>query len=314
MKTPVLFLIFNRPQLTFRVFDEIRKAKPDKLFIAADGPRYGKEGELNKCLESRRITELVDWPCEVKTLFRDENLGCRMAVSSAIDWFFDNVEEGIILEDDCLPGTDFFYFCQELLEKYRMNERIMHIGGNNFQNGIKRGRASYYFSIYPHIWGWATWRRAWQHNDVEMKSFYDFKRLNKIKLIYSGEKEQQYWLRKFSETAEGKINSWDYPWIFCIQSQNGISIIPNSNLVSNIGIGTDPTHENRAEFADIKLVGIDSISHPENIIINRKADKYSFDYFYNPTDLNFLQRLKKNIYPYLPEWVRNTYKSIFNTR
>ncbi len=308
MKTPVLFLIFNRPLLTLRVFEQIRKAKPAKLFIAADGPRSGNESDLEKCLETRKITELVNWNCEVKTLFRDENLGCKIAVNSAIDWFFENAEEGIILEDDCLPDQSFFLFCEKLLEKYRMDDRIMHIGGNNFQNGIKRGNVSYYFSIYPHIWGWATWRRAWKHNDVEMKSFNNFKTLNNITQLFNQKEEQEYWLRKYSETAEGKIDSWDYPWLFSIQSINGISITPNSNLVSNIGIGIDQTHENRPEFGNMKLTGIDKISHPKSILINRQADKYSFEFFFSSPKPGILQILIKIIYNYTPEWLIKIYR------
>ena len=152
---PILFLVFNRPETTALVFQEIRKVRPQQLFVAADGPRPDRTGEAEKCAEVKKIVAAVDWPCEVKTLFRDNNLGCRVAVSSAINWFFENVEEGIILEDDCLPHPDFFRFCNELLDYYRNDERIMHIGGNNFQFVNKYGKSSYYFSHYAHIWGWA---------------------------------------------------------------------------------------------------------------------------------------------------------------
>jgi hypothetical protein len=172
--TPVLFLIFNRPNTTEQVFEAIAKAKPRCLFVAADGPRTDKEGEAEKCQAVRDIIKRVDWDCEVKTLFREQNLGCKEAVSSAITWFFEQVEEGIILEDDCLPSDSFFSFCAELLEKYRDDKRIMMISGDNFQDGIQRGDASYYFSSVPWIWGWATWRRAWRLYDREMQTFPSF--------------------------------------------------------------------------------------------------------------------------------------------
>jgi len=190
--TPILFLIFNRPDTTQKVFNAIRKAKPKQFFIAADGSPPDREGEIEKCQKSRKIATSVDWDCEVKTLFRDKNLGCKIAISSAIDWFFENVEEGIILEDDCLPHQSFFWFCQELLEYYRNDTRIMHISGDNFQFGRKRGEGSYYFSKYSHVWGWATWRRAWKCFDINMKSFEEFKAENQINSIFQSKQQQKY--------------------------------------------------------------------------------------------------------------------------
>ena len=166
---PVLFLIFNRPETTIQVFSAIKKAQPNRLYIAADGPRPEYPDEVNHCKIARTIATNVDWDCEVKTLFRDQNLGCRLAVSQAIDWFFEQEPEGIILEDDCLPNQSFFWFCKELLEKYRNETRIMHIGGTNFQFGKNRTNYSYYFSRYAHIWGWASWRREWKYYDEKLK-------------------------------------------------------------------------------------------------------------------------------------------------
>lgn len=176
LNVPVLLLIFNRPDTTQRVFHEIRGASPLQLFISADGPRENKPGEFEKCQITRDIVRQVDWDCEVYTNFRDKNLGCKIAVSSAIDWFFENVEEGIILEDDCLPSFSFFRFCEELLEKYRDDERIMQIGGTNLLSEWQRSDDSYYFSKYGAIWGWATWRRAWQYYDVNMKLWPEVKK------------------------------------------------------------------------------------------------------------------------------------------
>lgn len=169
--TPILFLIFNRPETTEKIFRRIREIQPRRLFISADGPRLNKLNEEKKCAESRKIANGVDWECEVKTHFSERNLGCRLGVSSGINWFFNNVQEGIILEDDCLPDTSFFYFCTALLEHFQNNERIMHIGGVNFQDGRTRGTGSYYFSKLSHIWGWATWKRAWNKYNVDIPHY-----------------------------------------------------------------------------------------------------------------------------------------------
>ena len=170
LTTPVLFLVFNRPDTTEKVFEAIRQAKPQKLFVAADGPRGNRLGEKEKCEQVRKIATTVDWDCEVKTLFREKNLGCKFAVSSAIDWFFKNVEEGIVLEDDCLPSQSFFWFCQELLERYRNDERVMLIGGNNRGVDFLKNH-SYFFSKYVQIWGWATWRRSWEKYDSKIRKW-----------------------------------------------------------------------------------------------------------------------------------------------
>ena len=175
LNTPILFLIFNRPEITARVFQEIRKAKPKQIYIAADGPRIDHPDDTALCNKTRQICDSIDWDCEVKTLFREENLGCQLAVSNAIDWFFKHESEGIILEDDCLPSQSFFHFCAELLDFYRDDEEIMCISGNNFQQGRGDDEESYYFSRYPHCWGWATWRRAWNKYDHDMSRWKEFR-------------------------------------------------------------------------------------------------------------------------------------------
>lgn len=165
--TPILFLIFNRPDTTRIVFKRIREIRPSKLYVAADAPRANKLGEAELCMETRAIIKDIDWPCELKTLFRDENLGCKLSVSGALDWFFENEECGIILEDDCLPDLTFFSFCKELLERYKDDDRIGHIGGNCFLPGQIAKELSYDFCSITHIWGWATWRRVWKNMDVQ---------------------------------------------------------------------------------------------------------------------------------------------------
>ena len=290
LTTPVLFIIFNRPDTTQLVFNEIKKAKPSKLYIAADGPRPNREDEAEKCQQSRNIIKQIDWDCEIHTLFRNQNLGCKVAVSSAIDWFFENVEEGIILEDDCLPDQSFFYFCQELLEKYRDDKRIMMISGDNFQDGIKRGDGSYYFSRIAHIWGWATWKRAWNLYDVQMKSFKSFLENGEINNIFDNKYVKAYWLKYFQNTYEGKIDTWDYQWGYTLLSQNGLSIMPNVNLISNIGFRKDENNK----YANMKTFCIDKIVHPNFILVNKEADDYTF-VNHHGISFNFLCRFIKKL-------------------
>lgn len=282
---PVLFIVFNRPEATKRVFNEIRKIKPRKLFVAADGPRENIPGERERVKAVKTFVQNgVDWKCDVKTLFRDKNCGCKLAVSSAIDWFFQNVEEGIILEDDCLPDYSFFEYCRVLLERYRYDDRIMHIGGINLQNGYKRGDGSYYFSRFAHIWGWATWRRAWQSYDLKMSSFPDFIAQNQINNVLIKKSSQKFWLKNFRRVYENDLDTWDYQWIYNIWRQSGLAIIPNFNLVSNIGFGLDATHtKGKNIMANRKTEKIESIRHPEFITVNRVADDYycrSLTFFY----------------------------------
>lgn len=290
-------MVFNRPDTTKQVFEAIRQAKPRRLYVAADGPRADKAGEAEKVEQARRIATQVDWECEVKTLFRDKNLGCRVGVSSAIDWFFENEEEGIILEDDCLPSQSFFWFCEELLEKYRDDERIMHISGDNFQNGLKRGNVAYYFSKISHIWGWATWRRAWKFYDVNIGSFPQFKEKGKIKIVFESKREQKYWSKILQSIYNNKINTWDYQWNYAVWTQNGLCVIPNINLVSNIGYGNDSTHtmESASKFANMPAFEMSLTKHPDFMLQNKEADRFTFNSHFSPRRKIVLRGIKRII-------------------
>jgi hypothetical protein len=276
--TPILFLVFNRPDVTQKVFNRIREVKPKYLFIAADGARIDKEGEVEKCLKVRKIIDQIDWECEVKTLFREKNLGCKIAVSSAISWFFEHVEDGIILEDDCLPHYSFFNFCENLLEKYRDDKRVMMISGSNFQCGNSYGDGSYYFSRFAHIWGWATWKRAWKLYDVETKNFSKFIEQNKFdEVIFDHEELKRKWIGDMNRVANNIINTWDYQWSYAVFSNFALSATPNVNLISNIGFahqdatftqGFDPM------VANLPASEIAEIIHPTFVMPSRKADDY----------------------------------------
>jgi hypothetical protein len=210
--TPILFLVFNRPETTSIVFDEIKKIKPSRLFIAADGPRDSKLNEIHKCQEVRELFDTIDWPCELKTLYRQENLGCKIAVSSAITWFFEQVEYGIILEDDCLPDLTFFEFCSELLLKYEKDNEVMMIGGNNFHKKPLEISSSYYFTNYPHIWGWATWRRAWSNYNLDVSDYEKVLNENSFNNFFQSRSEKKHWFNVFDKVAKGKINTLENTW------------------------------------------------------------------------------------------------------
>ncbi len=276
-KTPILFLIFNRPEVTHKVFEEIKKQKPKFLFVAADGPRSNFQEDIEKCKICREIVlSNIDWDCEVKTLFRNYNLGCGRGVSQAISWFFENVEQGIILEDDCLPHPDFFSYCENLLNKYKDNENVYAISGNNFQNGIQRGNASYYFSNYVFVWGWASWRRAWKNYDFQMNELGAFKENNIINKIDNRKVFRNYWFSIFEKTSKKEIDTWDYQWLFTIWRNRGLSIVPNVNLISNIGFGEDATHTLEiSPLASIPTMNLGRIIHPRKVRIDRKADSYA---------------------------------------
>ena len=247
--TPLLFLIFNRPDTTALVFEQIRKLEPKYLFLAADGPRNDKPGEADLCKASRDIVlKGIDWECEVKTLLREKNAGCKKAVSGAINWFFEIVESGIILEDDCVPDQSFFPYCEELLDRYKDDEDIIAIGGTNLGYTLKN-KDSYAFARFMNIWGWATWRRAARLVDYDMKKWKgkQFKSLFLQKTIqphyFSVDPNWiNYWKNHFNLTSSGTINTWDYQWIFTQLQHKKMAIFPSLNLIKNIGFTEQATH------------------------------------------------------------------------
>ncbi len=277
LKTPVAFLIFNRPDTTAQVFEAIRQARPSKLLVVADGPRTHKPDDEAKCQTARSIVEQIDWPCEIFKNYSDVNMGCRERVSSGLDWVFSNVEEAIILEDDCLPDLTFFRFCEELLAKYRFDARVMMISGDNFQfRRRKRTPYSYYFSRYAHIWGWASWRRAWNQYDVTMQMWPEIRDGAWLIDLFGNRRLVNYWRRIYENVFNGKINTWDYQWSFSCRVQNGLVILPNSNLISNIGFYTDATHTAaQPKFANMQRTSISfPLQHPPHMIPDSKADAF----------------------------------------
>lgn len=276
-EVPVLLLIFNRPDTVGKVMDALRGIKPKYLYIAADGPRTTGPEERAKTDAARKIATVIDWPCEVKTLFREDNLGCRQAVSGAIDWFFENVEEGIILEDDCVPDPSYFRFASELLLRYRDDERVMSIGAVHFPGAAHQPPYGYFFSRNQHCWGWASWRRAWRLYDREMSNWPTLRESDWLLGLGDGNRMfQRYWTDIFDRAHAGKIDSWAYRWTFSCWEQNGLSILPVKNLVKNIGFESDATHTaggNKWEL-DLERMAFPLV-HPAHMVRDNKADAWS---------------------------------------
>lgn len=280
LKTPVAFLIFNRPDTTGQVFREIAKAKPEKLLVVADGPRKEKAGEAEKCAQARKIISSVDWDCEVLTNYSDTNLGCKRRVSSGLDWVFDTVEEAIVLEDDCLPSRSFFPFCEELLSRFRHDARVMQVSGSNY---LDTGTAeSYFFSKYGPIWGWASWRRAWKLYDVDMKLWPMIKKNRLHHDFCFNENEIAAREEIFDSVFNGNIDTWDYQWVFAKLVNNGLSITPQKNLVTNIGFGEDATHTTSKDDRRGLLQRHElefPLTHPVVTVKNHELDFRYFEVF-----------------------------------
>lgn len=279
LNTAVLFLVFNRLDTTKQVFDAIQKAKPPRLYIAADGARKTKEGEEQKVeLVRDFILSNIDWECEVKTLFQQQNLGCKIAVSTAIDWFFSNEEMGIILEDDCLPNSDFFRFCEEQLVRYKEDQRIGHICGCNFQGNLRRGESDYYYSKITHVWGWASWRRVWKYYDVDMKDFELARDMDYLSALTENKKLKKSFYDLLRKTFKGQIDTWDYQYFHSNLMNGFLSIIPNNNMISNIGFSSEATHTIDVDnpVANIKHEPLPlKLNHPPFFVANREADMFT---------------------------------------
>lgn len=298
MNSAVLFLVFNRPGTTKKVFEAIRQAKPPRLYLSADGPRLDVLGEMEKSADVRQITSNVDWPCEVKTRFSDENMGCKLAVSSAIDWFFEQEDEGIILEDDVLPDPSFFSYCDALLEKYRDDESVATISGCNFISNHIDLDSSYFFSRYCHIWGWATWRRSWNLYDVNMKDWPSWKNGGGLELISDGSANfESYWREIFQSVSDGNLDTWDYQWIFRCWKNGSVSILPTYSLVENIGFGEYATHTTGHIPKYIRESAPREVSfpliHPQKVAASDDIDRIITRYAYS---YSFILRLAKSLF------------------
>lgn len=294
MKSAILFLVFNRPENTKKVFEAIREAKPARLYVAADGPRLYHD-DKHKCDQVRKIVTDVDWPCELSTNFREDNLGCKIAVSSAIDWFFSHEEEGIILEDDILPSSSFFVFCEMLLDIYRDEPSVAVISGCNPAPSAIDARNDYDFSSYALIWGWASWRRVWIDYDVDIKGWNGKSNDLKKWMSNSNILSVSMWSNIFDRIVKGEIDTWDYQLNYLLMNESKVSIIPKINLVDNIGFGSDATHTVNEKPAwlggsdNMNIIDLD-FRHPK---INPLLDKRISEVVFNITKWNLVKYYMK---------------------
>ncbi len=293
--TAVIFIIFRRPDLTAQVFKAIRHAQPTQLLIIADGPRSNDEAIL--CQAARAITDHIDWDCAVLRNYSEKNLGCRERVSSGLDWAFSIVEEAIILEDDCVPHPDFFPYCSHLLEHYRYDMRIMVCSGSNQGNLPISGEASYSFSIFPQIWGWATWRRAWQMNQASLHFMEQPDIIENLALkAFSVGLDFDHFLSQWKLIQEGKLDSWAYVWAASVWANSGLCIRPRVNLVGNIGFNRDATHTlgHAPSWIKIPTETILPIRHPNYLIHDLIHDTLLAQRFSKPK-LFFITKIKSNL-------------------
>ena len=280
MNSPILFIIFNRPDTTQVVFEAISHAKPPRLYIAADGPRLSNPDDTFLCKQARSIVNKIDWNCEVKTLFRESNLGCREAVSGAIDWFFQNEEEGIILEDDVVPNPEFFKFCEDMLSEYRDVTNVAMISGFN-PLGAKVTSPHYFFSRYASIWGWATWRSRWKFYDVNL-SEWSAKYYEQIMRDQLPLHVLEYFIDALEKVQRKQMNTWDYQWSFFIQLNNLLVVRPEANLIANIGVsGTHSKCMDKNHNTPYGFIDLSSLSGPQGYISDESRDldfyKYAFE-------------------------------------
>ena len=293
LTTPVVFIIFNRPDKTREVFREIARARPSRLLLISDGPRASREGEAERVAQTRRIASAVDWPCSVSTNFSEINLGCRERISTGLDSAFREVSEAIILEDDCVPDPSFFRFCQELLDKYRDDQRIGMISGDNFQKSYRLNSDSYYFSNNTNIWGWATWSDRWIGSyDVKVEKWRKFKAQAQLSEFWDDPAQQKSFEAGLDGVFSGTLDTWDYQWLFANRINGRLSIMPNVNLISNIGFDQDATHTTRdSPYSRLPMEPmLFPLQHPDAIFANRSLDRRAYRLFESPPLLDRVRR------------------------
>lgn len=316
MRAPVAFMIFNRPDLTERVFAEIARARPAKLLVIADGPRTGRRDDADKCAAARRVIERVDWPCEVLQNYADTNMGCAHRPATGLRWVFEHVEEAVILEDDCLPQPSFFRYCDDLLERYRDDERIMHVSGDQFVPQPPPELFSYSFSRYPLSWGWATWRRAFRHYDLNISLWPAVRNTSWLADILGDERAVAHWTSIFDRTFADvdNVNTWDFQWVFTCWIRSGLSVLPHVNLVSNVGYRGDATHTKHAGDHRANIPNGDlafPLKHPDHVVCDRDKDRMIFEaVVLSAGQPRFIDRLRSACAAVLPRQVRKSISAL----
>jgi len=270
--TPIAIFIFNRPQCTEQLVKALSLVKPTRLFVIADGPRNNFEIEL--CEQTRAVIENIDWPCTIIKRYATSNIGCRESIPNGLKYVFDQVDTCIILEDDCIPQPSFFPYCEELLYRYKYDERVMTIGGHRSDGPNELDTESYYFSKYPSIWGWATWKEKWAKYDLNMSQWADLKDSNWLDDVLNTTKAVAYWSRMFDYMKNG-LDTWDYALTYSCWLHKGVSIRSRVNMISNIGFGQNATHTHQTDMADIYANSIDikfPLNHPISLSIDKDID------------------------------------------
>ncbi|WP_080237117.1 hypothetical protein [Spirosoma rigui] len=295
LETPVLLIIFNRPDITRKTVEQIKKVKPKRLYIAADGPRSDKPDDLAKCQKTRSITEQIDWACELKTLFHEVNKGCGYGPVAAIDWFFSEVEFGIILEDDCIPDESFFYFCEELLTRFKDDHNVSMIAGTNPFVKWKAAHTSYMFSNMAFSWGWATWQRSWHTFDYTAEKWSTEPVQRAVKQHLKRNKFYIHFKEEFNHYfKEERQDVWDMQWLFARFQNQSYSIIPTQNLISNVGFTEDSTHtfDESINIAHLNHQPISfPLTHPKMVKTNTFFEWYLFERFINPKPRSFVKKV-----------------------
>lgn len=296
INAPVLLIVFNRPDTTRNVFDAIIRAKPGKIYIAADAPRIGNIEDSNNCILVKEIVKQVDWDCETHYRFAEQNQGCGLGVYNAISWAFENEDRLIILEDDCVPALPFFDYCNELLELYKNDTRIWLISGNQYNEEAVTTPHSYFFSRYGHGWGWATWKRCWDAMDMSMSKYPLIIEQDLYKATYRTKKEADFFQKAFERMYNDKSlkpHTWDFQFMFAITSNGGLSIVPRKNLVTNIGNWGSHT-ETKHQFHDRPVdENYKIISHPDFILCDVDYDAYHFKHHWNKKNSIFKRIVRK---------------------
>jgi hypothetical protein len=288
--TPVALIIFRRPDLTARVVEALAQVKPRKLLVIADGPRHDRGGEAELCAVTRAVIDRIDWECEILKNYSDVNLGCGQRPATGITWVFEQVEQAIILEDDCVPHPSFFRFCEEMLARYRDDQRVMHIAGCSYRREPWPTPYSYYFSLFNGAWGWATWRRAWRHFDQSLKLWPELRGTSWLADVLEDSRAVHYWSTEFDVAYErhGDVSYWDHQWTFACWANSGLSVAPRENLVSNIGCGPHATHTFDPNDLTGNLPAVEMrfpLNHPPVVLGSRELDR---------------QKLRESILPRLP--------------
>lgn len=280
--TPFLLITFNRPDTTAQVVDALRVHRPTRVYWASDAPRRHKAGEAQAVAETRALLHNIDWPCEVRTLFRDENLGCRRGVSTAISWFMEQEEEGIILEDDTLPAADMPAYCTQLLERYRHHPQVYHISTNNFNLRHKKRTDSYYASQIPLVWGWATWRHKWAAFARAQAHYAPQEVANTLANSGMATDLQQFYRHRIQRVLEGDLDAWSYLWGYAMWREGGYCLTPRVNLTTNVGMGATVQGANHSRVSAKATYGffptqpILPLAHPTQLTIDRQADLWVY--------------------------------------